>query len=289
MKHLAKNIRLGLLMMSLSAYGQQPLTYQALIADKASMNGASVNQFDQLFPGDTIEVTSSGHFAAISNYFHSIEVEGDTLIVLPIYGSEDLGNAFERPDLKVLYDDKPFGNINADNAVDHAIYFMDLLYPLTASHVISPNSAKAVPIIWKDYRDIEQKREPANVSISNMFYEVIVEFGFDEGLTCLDLNNYPEALIKLKEDSFVILDFKQDHLNGRQFAIKLSSKPNWKHPFELESCKIKRPVYAVALALFLEYNYSAYRDAAKEYYERAVQLSTNNNYQQILDAYLKRH
>ncbi|MEQ8477487.1 hypothetical protein [Fulvivirga sp.] len=289
MKHLAKFIGLVLCIMGFSAFGQQPLTYQVLIADKASSHGKVISQFDQLLPGDTIEIESTGYLALISNYFHPLEIEGDTIFALPNYGTEDLGNAFERPDLSVLYSEHPFNNKLANGGVDHAQYFMDLLYPLTASHVISPNSGRAVPVIWQDYRDNDQQNEEAQISISDMFYEVITEFSLKPDMSCLDLSHYPEAIEILKKDGFVIIDFKQDYLNGRQFAVKLSTNSNWKHPFGLKSCKIKSPVYALAMALFLEYNHAGYLEAAKKYYTLATQLSANPVYQQLLEANFKRH
>ncbi|MTI39544.1 hypothetical protein [Fulvivirga lutimaris] len=289
MKHLAKIIGISLCIMHISSFAQKSLTYQVLIANKASSHGHEISQFDQLLPGDTIEIRSLGYIALISSYFHPLEHQGDTTFVLPNYGREDIGNAFERPDLQVLYSDQSFHNQLANNGVDHAQYFMDLLYPLTASHVISPYSGRAVPLIWQDHRDNDQQNDEAQISISDMFYEVITEFSLEPDMSCLDLNHYPEVLKKLEQDSFIIIDLSQDDLNGRQFAVKLSSNSNWKHPFELQSCKIRSPIYALAMALFLEYNHTSYLETARKYYSLATQLSENPVYLYLLEAFIKRH
>lgn len=269
----------------LNCFGQKSLTYQVLVADKAYAQSRMIYQFEQLLPGDTIEIKSRGYLAVVSSQFHPLEVAGDTTFVLPNYELEEIGNAFIRPDLEKLFSNIRLNNSYGTNAVEHAMYFMDLLYPLKASHIIS-SSDKLIPVIWKDYRSNKEKEEEeASVKITDMFANTITAFELDEGFICLNLNQYPKAIEAFNRDSLIIIDFYQPNMNGRQFAVKLTANTNWQHPFEINECRVDSPTLAVAIGMFLEYNRGTYSDIISSYYELATLLSSVPVYRTIYEQF----
>lgn len=264
------------------SHAQPSLSYQVLATENTYVGSHVVSQFDHLLPGDTVSVRSSGYLALISNYFHTLEIGRDSVLVLPHLGVEDVGSAYERPDVRGLFSRQRLDRNTKIGAVEHASFFMDLLFPVV-THTVSTGAA-VIPIVWNDNRSENQRREVMTVKIMDMFYDEITQFQMEPDAVCLDLRYYPEVAKVLERDSFVIVSFGQQYLNGREFAIKLAKSTGWKAPFA--SCEIQSAVSAVALAMFLEYNHGYFKDRhTAYYYELATQLSSHPQYKKINEWY----
>ncbi len=273
-------------LLSVRSSAQAPLTYQVLATEHSYVGDLAVSQFDNLLPGDTVLVGSSGHLALISNYFHALEIDQDSVFVLPDLGVEDLGAAYKRPDLRDLFSGQRIEGNEWMGGVEHATYFMDLFFPLK-THTILPGQTTAIPIVWNDNRSEEEKEGVIVVKIKDMFDEDIAEFRMEADPTCLDLSTYPKMDEILGQDGFVIVSFEQQYLNGREFAIKLPKSKSWNAPFA--SCEIPNAASAVALAMFLEYNHGYFKDRnTSYYYALAAQLSSHPQYAKLNEWYKSR-
>jgi hypothetical protein len=266
--------------------GQHPVVFNVLDSDGAVFNGRNLEPFDELQQGDTVFVAKDGYLGLISNYYHGIELHGDTTFIIPSFQGIWLDESLERPPLRKLHlEDR----LARGGAVEHDMQYLEFLWPDKWRHMPGEKPCFNWRLVGYDQGDGESYA----LSVSDIFDEMTVPVDtVTSTMLQLSLDTLPNLFEAMSTGG--AFAFKVSALNqgGTSFESGLTFHVVQNYPTVFMSrvnpCIVSNAVEAVAMALYYEYNFDTFTRETADFYSLASSLSSRDVYREIERHFLRR-